>query len=55
MECEMDKNIENNEEITRQKGAVVFLDALGTKAVWSRNDPLKFIKSELAIIYWTLS
>ena len=39
------KNKANNGVAIPQTGVVVFLDALGTKAVWSRKEPSKFIKS----------
>jgi hypothetical protein len=39
------KNKKINTDLKPRKGAVVFIDAIGTKTVWTRNDPRKFIKS----------
>ena len=45
MESTKDRDNRNNYGSTAQKGVVVFLDALGTKTVWSRNEPSKYIKA----------
>ena len=39
------KNKIKNGAVIPQKGVVVFLDAVGTKTVWNRNDPAEYIKS----------
>ena len=39
------KNKIKNGAVISQKGIVVFLDAVGTKTVWNRNDPAEYIKS----------
>ena len=45
MESKKVKNRKANETLICQKGIVVFLDALGTRTIWSRKDPAEYIKS----------
>jgi hypothetical protein len=45
MESEKGENRKANQNPIPQKGVVVFLDAVGTKTVWSRNDPSDYMKS----------
>lgn len=39
------QNKKINTDLKLRKGAVVFIDAVGTKIVWTRSDPKKFIES----------
>ncbi len=45
MKSTKDRDNRNNRDPILQKGVVVFLDALGTKTVWSRKEPSKYIEA----------
>ena len=50
MKSTKDRDNRNNRGPIAQKGVVVFLDALGTKTVWSRSEPSEYIKAWESVI-----
>jgi hypothetical protein len=43
----------SNPDIHIREGAVAFLDALGTKGIWARSEPEKYVESwELLLTDW---